>query len=104
MTPQAAASGFGIDIRTLSDLESSGDRAPVPFTPPGPADVALVCFTSGTTGLPKGAMITHSMYCDIVQIFGDLTAALKYLYLAPNDPTAMVPAGILGLLRTNIDR
>uniref|UniRef100_A0A8C8E0W7 Long-chain-fatty-acid--CoA ligase n=1 Tax=Oryzias sinensis TaxID=183150 RepID=A0A8C8E0W7_9TELE len=28
-------------------------------TPPQPQDLAVVCFTSGTTGKPKGAMITH---------------------------------------------
>uniref|UniRef100_A0AAY4B2T5 Long-chain-fatty-acid--CoA ligase n=1 Tax=Denticeps clupeoides TaxID=299321 RepID=A0AAY4B2T5_9TELE len=27
--------------------------------PPNPEDLAVVCFTSGTTGKPKGAMITH---------------------------------------------
>uniref|UniRef100_A0A668VQB3 Long-chain-fatty-acid--CoA ligase n=1 Tax=Oreochromis aureus TaxID=47969 RepID=A0A668VQB3_OREAU len=27
--------------------------------PPQPQDLAVVCFTSGTTGKPKGAMITH---------------------------------------------
>lgn len=27
--------------------------------PPKPEDLAVICFTSGTTGNPKGAMITH---------------------------------------------
>ena len=33
--------------------------APVPEVDVGPDDVALVCYTSGTTGFPKGAMLTH---------------------------------------------
>ncbi|PNI43481.1 ACSL1 isoform 10, partial [Pan troglodytes] len=27
--------------------------------PPAPEDLAVICFTSGTTGNPKGAMVTH---------------------------------------------
>ncbi|MBA2933736.1 AMP-binding protein [Sphingomonas sp. CGMCC 1.13654] len=33
--------------------------APVPDVAVGADDVALVCYTSGTTGFPKGAMLTH---------------------------------------------
>ncbi|CAJ1052346.1 long-chain-fatty-acid--CoA ligase 1a isoform X2 [Xyrichtys novacula] len=38
----------GIEILSLKEFE-----------PPTPEDLALVCFTSGTTGNPKGAMLTH---------------------------------------------
>ncbi|KTG34172.1 hypothetical protein cypCar_00006791 [Cyprinus carpio] len=38
----------GVEILQLSQI-----------MPPKPQDLAVVCFTSGTTGKPKGAMITH---------------------------------------------
>ncbi|WOG83307.1 hypothetical protein DCAR_0102482 [Daucus carota subsp. sativus] len=30
-----------------------------PFRPPKPADIATICYTSGTTGNPKGAVLSH---------------------------------------------
>ncbi len=41
----------------LDDLRISGAAAP--DLQVGSDDVALVCYTSGTTGFPKGAMLTH---------------------------------------------
>uniref|UniRef100_A0A4W6G7T8 Long-chain-fatty-acid--CoA ligase n=1 Tax=Lates calcarifer TaxID=8187 RepID=A0A4W6G7T8_LATCA len=43
-----------VEVLKLEQLMNLKD--PVP---PQPQDLAVVCFTSGTTGKPKGAMITH---------------------------------------------
>ncbi|XP_060736644.1 long-chain-fatty-acid--CoA ligase 6 isoform X1 [Tachysurus vachellii] len=45
-----------LQLEQLMDLGRENLQAPVP---PQPQDLAVVCFTSGTTGKPKGAMITH---------------------------------------------
>ncbi|XP_053439673.1 long-chain-fatty-acid--CoA ligase 5 [Nycticebus coucang] len=49
----------GVEILSLFDAENLGKenfRKPVP---PNPEDLSIICFTSGTTGDPKGAMLTH---------------------------------------------
>ncbi|EMP39048.1 Long-chain-fatty-acid--CoA ligase 5, partial [Chelonia mydas] len=49
----------GVEILSLQEAEELGRnnlREPVP---PKPEDLSIVCFTSGTTGNPKGAMLTH---------------------------------------------
>ncbi|NXE73402.1 ACSL5 ligase, partial [Cochlearius cochlearius] len=49
----------GVEILALQEVEELGRnniREPVP---PKPDDLCIVCFTSGTTGNPKGAMLTH---------------------------------------------
>ncbi|XP_065602697.1 long-chain-fatty-acid--CoA ligase 5 [Cyrtonyx montezumae] len=49
----------GVEILALQEAEELGRnniRKPVP---PNPEDLCIVCFTSGTTGNPKGAMLTH---------------------------------------------
>uniref|UniRef100_A0AAY4B415 Long-chain-fatty-acid--CoA ligase n=1 Tax=Denticeps clupeoides TaxID=299321 RepID=A0AAY4B415_9TELE len=45
-----------LHLDQIMDLGRLNLKAPVP---PNPEDLAVVCFTSGTTGKPKGAMITH---------------------------------------------
>ncbi|XP_023076751.1 long-chain-fatty-acid--CoA ligase 1 isoform X2 [Piliocolobus tephrosceles] len=45
-----------ISLKAMEDLGRANRRKP---KPPAPEDLAVICFTSGTTGNPKGAMITH---------------------------------------------
>ncbi|XP_062463842.1 long-chain-fatty-acid--CoA ligase 5 [Pezoporus occidentalis] len=49
----------GVEILALQEVEELGRNNVREPVPPKPEDLCIVCFTSGTTGNPKGAMLTH---------------------------------------------
>ncbi|KAF9352452.1 hypothetical protein BGX26_009738 [Mortierella sp. AD094] len=49
----------GIKVYDFHEIESLGAEFPRKHLPPSPEEVASLCYTSGTTGQPKGAMLTH---------------------------------------------
>ncbi|XP_062332438.1 long-chain-fatty-acid--CoA ligase 1-like isoform X2 [Osmerus eperlanus] len=61
LDPELVARGLEADIQILSlaDMEVIGRAHHQQPRPPRPEDMAVICFTSGTTGNPKGAMLTH---------------------------------------------
>ncbi|HON95138.1 MAG TPA: AMP-binding protein, partial [Deltaproteobacteria bacterium] len=44
---------------TMSELERIGEKNPVTSIYPDPEDVAVLVYTSGTTGDPKGVLLMH---------------------------------------------
>uniref|UniRef100_E7ERD7 Long-chain-fatty-acid--CoA ligase n=1 Tax=Homo sapiens TaxID=9606 RepID=E7ERD7_HUMAN len=49
----------GVVIKSMQAVEDCGQENHQAPVPPQPDDLSIVCFTSGTTGNPKGAMLTH---------------------------------------------
>ena len=43
----------GIKVVTFDELQASGEAAPLAVAPPKAEDVAVIMYTSGTTGMPK---------------------------------------------------
>uniref|UniRef100_A0A8B9HLT6 Long-chain-fatty-acid--CoA ligase n=1 Tax=Astyanax mexicanus TaxID=7994 RepID=A0A8B9HLT6_ASTMX len=70
----ARAQKEGIQIISLKELEVSLYT----HTPPKPEDLALICFTSGTTGNPKGAMLTHG------NVISNCAGFIRITELRPN--------------------
>ncbi|KAF9400318.1 hypothetical protein BGX21_004572 [Mortierella sp. AD011] len=52
----------GIKVYDFHEIESLGAEFPRKHLPPSPEEVASLCYTSGTTGQPKGAMLTHNNF------------------------------------------
>ncbi|KAM6415687.1 long-chain-fatty-acid--CoA ligase 5 [Rhynochetos jubatus] len=53
------AAKVGVEILAMQEVEELGRNNTREPVPPKPEDLSIVCFTSGTTGNPKGAMLTH---------------------------------------------
>ncbi|CAI5733777.1 unnamed protein product [Peronospora destructor] len=60
-----------IELKSLSDLELIGRAEPVPADPPLPTDISTLCYTSGTTGDPKGVVLLHRNFTMISTLAGE---------------------------------
>jgi long-chain acyl-CoA synthetase len=56
----AIAKSQGLELLSLEDVEKFGESLGSPkFNPPVPSDIVTINYTSGTTGNPKGVVLSH---------------------------------------------
>jgi len=87
---EAVAQGKGMSVVTLEALEAEaetnaetqGSRVPEPAI--SPDDVAMIVYTSGTTGRPNGVMLSHTNF------ISNLEASNELMGLGPDDSILMV--------------
>ncbi|KAG7388802.1 hypothetical protein PHYPSEUDO_011821 [Phytophthora pseudosyringae] len=69
---ESDARAAGLNVLHLEVVETEGQKHPIAPELPNGDDVATIMYTSGTTGDPKGAMLTHSAIlcgCTAVKVF-----------------------------------
>jgi long-chain acyl-CoA synthetase len=73
----------GVESISFSDLEAEGkQKQPFELCPPLPSDIATLCYTSGTTGDPKGALVSHgALTADVAGV----RARMEHIVLGPSD-------------------
>ncbi|KAI8070840.1 hypothetical protein BC940DRAFT_295686 [Gongronella butleri] len=72
---QAWAQEKGVILLDFNAVIHLGTTRPLPHIKPKPEDLALLLYTSGTTGNPKGAMISHY---NMVSAFTSINHAYNY--------------------------
>lgn len=72
--------GENVTVHKYLDVLRMGKKAKVDHRPPKPEDLAVIMYTSGTTGDPKGVMLTHS---NLIAAIGGVSPCVDFL--GPDD-------------------
>ncbi|KAF2205437.1 long-chain-fatty-acid-CoA ligase/ protein binding protein [Delitschia confertaspora ATCC 74209] len=107
------ANDMGVEIHYIQDVEALGEKQPLPYNPPKPEDTVTINYTSGTTGDPKGVVLTHAnaiaATCASLIIIGsskdDVICSflpLAHIYQRVGEHCALAAGAAIGYFHGNI--
>ncbi|KAJ9272988.1 hypothetical protein DTO212C5_909 [Paecilomyces variotii] len=79
---KAIAGDHDVTIYTIDEVEALGASVNRPYNPPSPEDIVTINYTSGTTGPPKGVVLTHK------NAVAAASSALSVMEHSPGDTMA----------------
>ncbi|CAF1423303.1 unnamed protein product [Adineta ricciae] len=68
-----------LNLITLAHLRELGRQNPTPVVEPKPSDTAIIMYTSGSTGEPKGCIITHEAFVNALHGLVNSIGLLDFL-------------------------
>ncbi|GFS44188.1 long-chain-fatty-acid--CoA ligase 3 [Trichonephila inaurata madagascariensis] len=82
-----------VKVVPFRQMEASGrEYLEANFTPPKSDDLAILMYTSGSTGIPKGVMITHKNLITSVKGFNDVLSHPSFQFRERDTYIAYLPA------------
>ncbi|KAF2640704.1 long-chain-fatty-acid-CoA ligase 1 [Massarina eburnea CBS 473.64] len=107
------ANEMGVTMHYIEDVEALGEKQPIPYNPPTPDDFVTINYTSGTTGNPKGVVLTHraaqSATCVSLIFFRSTPSTvicsflpLAHIYQRLGEHSALASGAAIGYFHGNI--
>lgn len=107
------AADVGVSIHTLPEVEELGASLNRPCNPPSPEDIVTINYTSGTTGNPKGVVLTHRnavaaaacSLANVIQYSSDISCSylpLAHIYGRMVEQCLLWAGGRIGYFHGNI--